>query len=305
MKLSKSSIEKYHTYVSTKTNLSIHTKKAYIIDTNQFFNWFQTINVNNLTKDHIETYFIHLHTFLKPRSIKRKYISIKIFIKFWASHTNTPNPFLHTNIHIKNIKSLPKTLTTEEVKRLLDVVKNEIEIANSKFKKKQAIRNYAILILLIATGTRISEISNIELLDLNLYDKTLLIKGKGNKERLTYISSKSVVEHLKLWLITREQFNPKTNSLFINKYGTKLSIYSIENIYCKYKILSQINPASTPHFLRHTFATKLLDNGADLRSVQELLGHSSILTTQIYTEVSFQRKKQVLNSFNNINRILD
>ena len=96
---------------------------------------------------------------------------------------------------------------------------------------------------------------------------------------------------------------PRAKALFINRYGDRLSIYSIENIFYKYRDLSNINPNATPHYLRHSFATQLLNNGAGIRDVQELLGHSSIVTTQIYTEISTARKKEVLMKYNGRNRL--
>lgn len=115
---------------------------------------------------------------------------------------------------------------------------------------------------------------------------------------MLYISSTEVIDIITQWINKRDYFNPKTEHLFINKYGNKLSIYGIENIFYKYRDLSGINPAATPHYLRHTFATQLLENGADLRSVQELLGHSRISTTEIYTEICVEHKKKVLMNFN-------
>ena len=99
------------------------------------------------------------------------------------------------------------------------------------------------------------------------------------------------------------EMSPTTTALFINRYGNRLSIYSIENIFYKYRDLSNINPNATPHYLRHSFATQLLNNGAGIRDVQELLGHSSIVTTQIYTEISTARKKEVLMKYNGRNRL--
>ncbi len=101
----------------------------------------------------------------------------------------------------------------------------------------------------------------------------------------------------------RSTLNPKCNALFLNRFGDRLSIYGIEHIFQKYRNMSSINPKSTPHFLRHSFATQLLNNGASIRDVQALLGHKSIVTTQIYTEVSVSRKKQVLHLYNGRNSL--
>ena len=105
------------------------------------------------------------------------------------------------------------------------------------------------------------------------------------------------------WLKIRKNYNPITDKIFVNRYGQQLSIHGIEYIYNAYKKASGINMKSTPHYLRHTFATNLLANGADLRSVQEILGHSSVSTTEIYTEVTTNRKKQVLNKYNYRNKM--
>lgn len=129
----------------------------------------------------------------------------------------------------------------------------------------------------------------------------MLIHGKGRKERLLFLSSSETINNIKKWLDIRS--NHLNNYLFLNRYGNSLTIHSIEDIFYKYRDLSKINPFSTPHYLRHTFATNLLINGADIRSVQEILSHSNISTTEIYTEISLIRKQQVLSKFNYRNNL--
>ncbi|WP_242772309.1 tyrosine-type recombinase/integrase [Brevibacillus parabrevis] len=177
-------------------------------------------------------------------------------------------------------------------------MQDELSTAKTQFKMCICLRNCTILELLFSTGIRIGELTSINIEDINMEERTLLIFGKGRKERLLYLSNNDVLNKLIKWIQMREFFEPTTKALFVNKYGNRLSIYSVENIFYKYRDLSKINKTSTPHFLRHTFATLLLDNGADLRAVQEILGHSNISTTQIYTEVSTERKKEVLIKFN-------
>lgn len=300
----KATLLNYLQSLENDSRLSHHTIQAYKCDLLTFFKWVEDQKITLISSNVIKKYFSQLHLVYKPTSIKRKYISLK---KFFSENTkqtlSVENPFSNVNLKFPRQKILPKTLTIEEVTNLIKAVSNELEQANSIFRKKQATRNIAILVLLISCGSRISEISNLNISSIDMQERIVLIKGKGNKERIMYISSDAVISRLKKWLDIRNSFNPQSEALFLNKYGTRLSIYSIENIFKRYQKIANINQDSTPHYLRHTFATKLLDNGADLRSVQELLGHSNITTTQIYTEVSISRKKYVLSKYNAINSI--
>lgn len=157
--------------------------------------------------------------------------------------------------------------------------------------------------LLICTGIRIAEASNIALTDIIFSEHTILIHGKGKKQRLVYISSQSTWNNITQWIKTRKLYATKTDKLFVNRFGEQLGIHGIEYIYKKAKEAASINAVSTPHFLRHTFVTNLLSNGADLRSVQEILGHSNVSTTEIYTEVTTKSKKQVLSKYNFRNKL--
>lgn len=137
--------------------------------------------------------------------------------------------------------------------------------------------------------------------DIILSERTRLVHGKGRKQRLIHISSSQTWNRIKSLIKERKTCNDK--HLLINRYGHPLSIHGIEDIYKKYIKMAQITTKPTPHFLRHTFDTNLLANGADLRSVQEILEHASVATTKIYTEVTTARKKQVLKKFNYRNKL--
>ncbi len=241
--------------------------------------------------------------YIRPIQLKRKYVSLKMLFKHIHKDNHDNNPFSNIQLNLPLSKTLPKTLTMHEVSQLLQVVIKEKEEATTDFAYSQATRNLAILCLLVSCGMRISEVQTLNLGDYLEKDKVLLIRGKGNKERLTYISSTMVYKNIADYMKLRNSIKTDSDAIFLNKYGSRLSIYSIENLFKKYQGMSRINPNATPHYLRHTFATKLLDNGADLRSVQELLGHASIVTTQIYTAVSLERKKSVLKKFNIMNGI--
>ena len=206
-------------------------------------------------------------------------------------------------INFKKEKRLPKTLTVKEVSKILDTVDKKLEKVTSSFSIYINTRDAAVIDLLITTGMRINELSSLTLEDIIHYDHTILIHGKGRKQRLIYISSQITWDRLKNWLKVRKEVDSDCSYVFLNRYYKRLSIYAIEDIYTKYRNAAKINEKSTPHYLRHTFATNLLSNGADIRSVQEILGHSSISTTQIYTEITNKRKRQVLSKFNYRNKL--
>lgn len=302
----KACVSFYISSLKTERNLSEKSIKAYYSDLSNLLKWFEQNEYLNFDNTHLNLYIKYLQnkTNLKDTTIKRKYITIKAFSKFLVQNKVIPySPLASSRIAFKTSKTLPKTLSPSEVEKLLNSLVNDLKELSSDFRKNICIRNIAIIELLYCTGLRIGELVSIDIEDLDIDEQIVLIKGKGRKERILFISSDDVIKRLKDWLNIRSLFTPSCNSLFLNKYGNRLSIYSIENIFNKYKLLSGINLRATPHYLRHTFATQLLSNGADLRSVQEILGHSNISTTQIYTEVSTARKKQVLMKFNARNQI--
>ena len=178
------------------------------------------------------------------------------------------------------------------VKKLLRTVSHSYHSDDSEHKIFKGIRDTAIIDLLICTGIRIGELTAIKLEDIYKYERSILIHGKGKKERFIYVSSNDTWKNLNRYLKLRKKYKFKVEQVFVNRYGEPLTIYSIEDIYDKYIKKAKLSH-STPHYLRHTFATNLLNNGADIRAVQEILGHSSVSTTQIYTHVSNERLRTV------------
>jgi len=299
-----SPIQTFLTTIQTTKNLSNKTVIAYNSDLRNFNDFLKR---NPLDKNIIIKYVQQLtaERHLKDASIKRKLITLKMFFKYLYQNNYIEANYyeLHT-FKFKVEKRLPKTLTITEISTLLSQTKQSLKHSNQKNGYWQAVRNLALIDILISTGIRIAEASNISLDDIISSEHTILIHGKGKKQRLIYISCQQTWQHLQNWLNLRELQEPKTDKVFINRFGNQLSIHGIEYIYKRIKEDSGINIKSTPHYLRHTFATNLLINGADLRSVQEILGHSNIATTEIYTEVSSNRKKQVLDSFNYRNSLV-
>jgi len=299
-------IDSYITSLKTERNLSQLSIKAYYSDLMNLLSWLLQANCEKIDMDSICSYidWLQNHKKIKDSSIKRKYITIKSFFRYLViKEVIEISPLNNLRRRFKTAKVLPKTLTNNDIMKLLKSPVEEINTLHSEFRKNICTRNIAIIELLYCTGIRIGELAKISIEDINLKDQTVLIYGKGRKERILYIASDDVIQKLNAWIDVREFFKPPCNSLFVNKYGDRLSIYSVEDIFYKYRQMAKINEKATPHYLRHSFATQLLSNGADLRAVQEILGHSSIMTTQIYTEVSTERKKQVLLKYNPRNQL--
>ena len=286
-----------NTIQSTK-NLSDKTITAYNSDLQDFIRF---IKNRELKEDTILLYVQHLskNRELKDSSINRKLIVLKMFFKYlFQQQIIETNFFTRLNFKYNRERKLPKTLAIQDVSKLLNYYEEQARSATRPFEIWKSIRNLALIDILISTGIRIAEASAISLDDLIMQENVILIHGKGRKQRLIYISCPQTWENLIAWLRIRNTKQTYTHKVFVNKYGNQLSIHGIEYIYNSLKNAVGINANSTPHYLRHTFATNLLSNGADLRSVQEILGHSSVATTEIYTEVSVERKKQVLNNYN-------
>jgi integrase/recombinase XerD len=299
-------IQQFLTYKKNYHNLSNRTIKAYQSDLTilQDYCCEHELPLIQGILQLMET--LHHSQDLKPTSLKRKMVTYRMFYRFLVTKKKIEPDAEFEQYRANYIipKKMPKTLKIREINQLLHHMYQRLtKPATSLYQQRNCIRDIALLELLISTGIRISEASSINLTDYDQLENSLLIYGKNRKERMIYLSSSETRQALLTYLAIREQFSPKDQSFFVNKYGTRLSIYGIENIFRKYLHLAKIETKATPHYLRHTFATELLNNGANIREVQELLGHSSIVTTQIYTEVSMERKKYVLNSYNYRNEL--
>lgn len=287
-------------------NLSSKTLNAYKYDVHSMICWCKLRNVLTLDDRAVFSYFLYLQDEieLKAKTIRRKYVAIGQYFQFLKmEHGITEVFFRFTSRKFQVPRNLPKTLSKSEIRDLISATTSDYQSSISEYKRRICIRNMCIIELLFCLGLRIGEMEALNLEDYCREDSSILVQGKGNKERLLFISSPIVCQKLNLWIQTRHEMQPLDSSIFINKYGKRLSVYSIENIFYKYRDMSHINPRATPHYLRHSFATQLLNNGASIRDVQELLGHSSIVTTQIYTEISLTRKKEVLLKYNGRNFI--
>jgi integrase/recombinase XerC/integrase/recombinase XerD len=279
-------------------NLLDRTIKAYQYDLNDFIS---KIDIKNDIVVETKNYLYEAFERLKSKTIIRKIITLKMFFKFLSSKDTLSNPFDSIKLNIRKEYVLPKVLSIDEIRKILVKLAADVDCAKTDFAKFETIRNLALFDLLISTGIRIGEASLIKMCDIDFINHSILINGKGRKQRIIYISSIETWKNIINWVKYRKSIG--TEYLFLNRYYRKISIAGIEDIFDKIKTTAGINADATPHYLRHTFATELLSNGADIRSVQEILGHSNISTTVIYTEVSIERKKKVLKKYNMRNKI--
>lgn len=289
--------------VKSTKNLSDKTILAYNSDLNDFCSYIQ----NDLLDDSAVFKYVQYlsqERKLRDSTINRKLIVIKMFSEYMYTHDHIDKNYYQLHLFkFKKERRLPKILAINEAAKLLSCASGKVLSSSNKYSRWKAMRNLALIDILISTGIRISEAAAISISDIITTERTILIHGKGRKQRLIYISCPQTWGNLMQWLKLRNEYAVTTDKVFVNRYGREISIHGIEYIYNVIKKEAGVNTKSTPHYLRHTFATNLLANGADLRSVQELLGHSNVSTTEIYTEVTVKRKKQVLNKYNYRNKL--
>ncbi len=286
--------EGYFSFCHYQKRLNEKTLKAYRIDLKQVKTYFYDKELN---KENINKYIVFLKSKYKTKTIKRKITTLKSFVNYLEyEEIIENNPFKNINIKFKEEFILPKIIPLLEIEKIINYIYNEYKIKDNNISK---LRDLLLVQLLISTGMRVSEISNLKLYDININNNTFKINGKGDKERIIYINN----EKLKNTLIKYIEKHSGNEYLFVNNRGSRLSEQSIRFMLKKYAKLSGVQLKITPHMFRHTFATMLLDEDVDIRHIQQILGHSSIITTQIYTHMSISKQKEILNFKNPINKI--
>lgn len=241
----------------------------------------------NISREEIRNFLKYLDSMQYAKtSISRNLSALRSFYSFLIRENKLKtNPF-KTIKNPKKEKKLPNFLQPDELNKIFDTIDCASDLG---------IRNRLIVELLYATGIRLSELTNIKIKDIDFAAKEIRIKGKGNKERIVFFGEYAE-KYLHLYINTSRKnlLNKKqTDTLLLNNRGDALSNRGVEQIVDKIVLNAALKHHISPHILRHTFATDLLNNGADLKSVQELLGHSSISTTQIYTHITNERLRSV------------
>ena len=276
----------FFTFLYVEKGLSKNTIDAYKNDLNDFLSWLNKINTQdykNVTETVINDYVAHLFkNGLKSSSVNRKISSLKSFYLFLIKKKLISLSPLSEVITPKKEQYLPSSMSEDEVEQLLQSPNIELNIE---------IRDKAMIEMLYATGVRISELINLKMIDIDIERSVLKVLGKGSKERLVPFGEKAS-DSLSCYLKKRQKSSAK--EVFLSNRGEKMSRTGFWQRIKIYLSREGLKDTISPHTLRHAFATHLLNRGADLRSVQLLLGHSDLSTTQIYTHIAKQRLGEVL-----------
>ena len=278
-------------YCEYRKGLDRKTLKAYRIDLRQYFEY---ICVDEPDKEKIEEYVTHLHKSYKQKTVKRKIASIKAFYNYLEeTEIIAESPFRKIKVKFKETVTLPRIIPREEIEKLLNHMYQCLN-ENDKASRKFMLRDVAVIEVFFATGARVYEISNIRDDSINLNTGLIRLMGKGGKERYVQISNTSILEVLKKYYDENEQSIKKSGYFFVNNRESRYTEQSIRLMLKKYTKQAGIERNITPHMFRHSFATYLIEEGVDVSCVQQILGHSSIKTTQIYIHIAAKKQAEIL-----------
>jgi len=283
----------YVDYLRSECHLAQNTVMAYRRDVNRFLKWLGNKSISGLTVSQLADFVASLAGMgLAPASIARQIVAIKMFFKYLQLEGVLVDNKCELLGSQKLWQRIPSVMSPKVVDRFLNAPK-KVEL--------YYLRDRALLEMLYATGCRASELSNLRIRDLRLKERYCKCQGKGNKQRMTPLGD-AAIEAVEAYL---QRLRPRLEAarpqevdwLFLSRGGRRLRREAIWELVKKYALIAGVPVSISPHTLRHSFATHLLAGGADLRQVQEMLGHSSIATTQIYTHVDQSRLKKVHDQF--------
>lgn len=292
--------ENYLDYCQFRKELDKNTLKAYRIDLKQFF---QYIKGDFLDKNKIEAYITELHKKYAQRTVKRKIASIKAYYNYLEEEELiSSNPFRKIRIKFKETVTLPRIIPREEIERLLNHMYGKGSSCHAH-TYRYWIRDVAVMEVFFATGARVYEISHIRRDRIDLQSGLIRIMGKGGKERYVQIASPGILQLLKKYYDQNRKAIEKSGYFFVNNRGARYTEQSIRRMLKKYASSAGIERNLTPHMFRHSFATYLIEEGVDISCVQQILGHSSIKTTQIYIHVAAGRQAEILRTLHPRNKM--
>ena len=278
-------IKEYLVFISQVKNLSENTTKSYERDLKKLCSFVQSLKITSYAQINSETCSAWIGNLysqnINPKSIQRHLSSAKGFFRFLKKNGLIESSPFELVAAPKSAMNLPEVLSPEDMEQLLN------------FKPKNAIefRDMAIIELMYSSGLRVSEAVNVNIDDFEEDKLFLRVLGKGSKTRLVPIG-RFAINAINVWLLERGKILNKTDALFLNMRGTRLTVRSVQ-LRLKKLAIKQGLPPIHPHMLRHSFATHMLESSSDLRTIQELLGHSSLSTTQIYTKLDYQHLAKI------------
>ena len=288
-------IQNYLEYCKFQKRLDEKTLKAYQIDLQQFSKNIYDKKIAEINSPILENYIAALHSQYQPKTVKRKIATLKAFFHYLEyKEIINQSPLNRMQLHFREPIKLPKTIPLHTLELFLSTIYDQYEHAPTLYLRRNALRDAAVAELLFSSGMRISELCSLSPDNINLYDGTILIYGKGSKERRIQIGNNDVLEILRKY---KKEFTAEINfchHFFTNQNNAPLSDQSVRRMINKYCSLAAIELHITPHMFRHTFATSLLEADVDIRYIQEMLGHSSINITEIYTHVAMAKQRDIL-----------
>ncbi|WP_240978558.1 tyrosine-type recombinase/integrase [Longimicrobium terrae] len=283
-------------------NLSPSTLKAYEGDLKQFAGFLTdrslVEDMGAVDKPLLRDFIQHLFASMLPKSVKRKVATVKSLFRYLEREEIVKiNPFHNMDIRIREPRRLPRTIPLPTLKRLFKSLYHVKinDVSEGSERGRLLVRDIAVLELLFATAGRITEICSLKLDDVDLRTGRVRIAGKGGRERLIHVSDPEVLSALNAYRSTMQRSEPH-GFFFLNRNGKCLSAHAVRMLLRKHAKAAGIALHLTPHMIRHSVATCLLEDGVDIRYIQHLLGHTSISTTQVYTHVSGKQHRRVLKS---------
>lgn len=294
-------IQRFTNHCLYEKRLSSKTLKAYRIDLEQFLKFVKENgypnNVQKTDKEVLRNYVQDIIHF-KPKTVKRKIACLKAFFNYLEYEDKIAvNPFRKFRLQLREPRNLPNVMNLYEIEKILRYLHAEKNKAkkDSVYAYAEKVRNTAVVELLFATGARVSEISGLKVDYMDLISGQIRLRGKGNKERIIQVCNRETQQVLKEYhRLFKKQIVKGGGYFFINRLGNRLSEQSIRFLVKRVAQQVKVGRTITPHAFRHSFATLLLEEDVDIKYIQHLLGHSSIMTTQIYTHVNTEKQKQIL-----------
>lgn len=290
-------INVYLRHCQLEKRLSQNTIKAYRIDLTQFSCYMDT-DITACNKGQMQDYLSFLHNRYQIKSVKRKIASLKAFYTYLVDENIIDtNPFDKLRIKLHEPFILPRTISLNTISLILQYAYKKKNLAKkTSYQYKASLRDIAILELLFATGIRVSELCSMAFNSIDLNNGIIKIYGKGAKERIIHIGNSDVLTAVCTYYTEFVGEIQKSGCFFVNRLGNEISDQSVRNMINGYVEAAGIQQHITPHMFRHSFATLLLEEDVDIRYIQQLLGHSSITTTQIYTHVTSKKQRDILTT---------